>query len=110
MNLRSTSKWKWSLWALSTALVTSASADDAPIPPRPPAFYSPPLFTALHSDQPAVIEPGLPPRSGPRGAAPGALIENGENGENGAGNVEDHSGAGYVLLQDSVAGQGDYAF
>lgn len=92
---------------LGLSMVSYSIADDFIIPPAPPSFHILPAPATLHSDKVAVIEPSLPPRNSPRGPTPGALVENGENGASG---VEDHSGDGYELLQDSVAGQGSYAF
>ena len=75
--------------------------------PAPPAM----IFSAvpeLHQGgTPANPEPSNPRVGAALGKTAVALIENGESG---VGSVEDHTDATYDLLQDSVAGQGDFAF
>ncbi len=87
--------------------MSSVTADVTKTAPAPPALVQPTPPSLEHNGEPTEPEPSLPRGRATRGNAPGALVENGENG---AGAVEDHTDATYDLLQDSVAGQGDFAF
>ncbi len=97
------------LFSLS-ALVLLTEAGQAQSPgqqaPTPPAIVYPSAPEVQHGDSPAVAEPSNP--SGVRGRSNTTVLI--ENGENGAGSVEDNTGSGYDLLQNSVSAQGDYAF
>ncbi len=74
--------------------------------PTPPGLILPAVPEVQHNGPAAVPEPST---SGGRRARSSTTVLI-ENGENGAGSVEDHTDATYDLLQNSVSGQGDYAF
>ena len=75
--------------------------------PTPPPQVHPETPEVQQDGDPAIPESSKPRGPIPRGGTPSVLIENGENG---ADSVEDHTDSSYDLLQDSVAGQGDFAF
>ena len=90
------------------SLILSAGADEGtPQTPAPPEVVFPVIPELFHSNE--VVGPKVGHVQG-RGALKGSPSVLVENGENGAGSIEDHTDASYDLLQDEVAGQGDFSF